>query len=168
MSGFIGIVDPGGTTDSDLRDITQVLFHRGPDDLGLLGFDSDSRQFIDLTAPPPVRRRYPSGMGFRRLSILDTSYNGHQPMLSRDGRYAVVFNGEIYNYRELRSELLVNGCHFRSETDTEVLPYLYERYGPELLARLNGMFAFAILDRDTPLLFLARDRLGVKPLYCYI
>jgi asparagine synthase (glutamine-hydrolysing) len=106
-------------------------------------------------------------MGFRRLSILDTSYNGHQPMVSPDGRYAITFNGEIYNFQELRSELVTRGHHFRSQTDTEVLLRLFELYGSEMLARLNGMFAFAIMDRDTETLFLARDRMGVKPLYYY-
>jgi len=103
----------------------------------------------------------------QRLSILDTSEHGLQPMRSHSGRYVIVYNGEIYNFQPLRSELESLGHEFRGGSDTEVLLELYERYGVECLAMLNGMFAFAIWDCQQHVLFLARDRLGKKPLYYY-
>lgn len=126
----------------------EAIAHRGPDDEG---------DYHD-----PV-----SGIGMvhRRLSILDVSPLGHQPMWSADGRAAIVFNGEIFNYRELRAWLEAEGYCFRSQSDTEVLLSLYLRDGYELFSRLNGMFAFAIWDKSRQTLFLARDGLGVKPLY---
>jgi len=104
-------------------------------------------------------------LGHRRLSIIDTSSAGHQPMLSRDGRFALTFNGEIYNYRELRLELESRGQQFHTDTDTEVLLAAFTEWGAECLPRLNGMFAFAIWDTKERRLTLARDRLGIKPLY---
>jgi asparagine synthase (glutamine-hydrolysing) len=133
-----------------------------------LCFDPDTRQIIESHPKAKPERRYPLVLGFRRLSILDTSERGHQPMLSLNGgRYAIVYNGELYNFQELRAELIARGCSFRSNTDTEVLLWLYELYGPAMLSRLNGMFALAILDRNTQILFLARDQMGIKPLYYY-
>jgi asparagine synthase (glutamine-hydrolysing) len=107
------------------------------------------------------------GLVHRRLSILDLSEAGTQPMVSASGRHVIAFNGEIYNFKEIRQDLLGQGVRFRTGTDTEVLLELYEREGPDCLARLNGMFAFAIWDRQARQLFLARDRLGKKPLYYY-
>ena len=104
-------------------------------------------------------------MGFRRLAIIDRSASGHQPMSSEDGHLTVVFNGEIYNYRELRSELEAAGQRFRSSSDTEVLLAAYRQWGEQCVQRFNGMFAFVIHDRRDGSLFGARDRLGVKPLY---
>ncbi len=124
------------------------LKHRGPDDAGT---------WID----------HHIGFGHRRLSIIDTSHNGHQPRLSKDGRYAIVFNGEIYNFEEFKPELSAKGYSFSSESDTEVLLYLYIEYGDAMLDRLNGMFALAIWDTLEQNLFIARDRVGVKPLYFY-
>lgn len=123
-----------------------VLEHRGPDDKGAF--------FNEHVA-----------LGHRRLSIIDTSSNGHQPFRSADGRYTIVFNGEIYNYQNFKQELGVKGYRFNSNSDTEVLLYLYMEYGAKMLSRLNGMFAFAIWDNNTQELFIARDRAGVKPLY---
>ena len=105
------------------------------------------------------------GLAHRRLSILDLSENGTQPMFSADGRLAIVFNGEIYNFRELRAVLEQQGCSFRSTSDTEVLLHLYQREGEGMLARLRGMYAFAIWDTQSHSLFLARDPFGIKPLY---
>jgi asparagine synthase (glutamine-hydrolysing) len=105
------------------------------------------------------------GLAHRRLSILDLSENGTQPMISHDGRLAIVFNGEIYNFRELRATLEQQGCSFRSTSDTEVLLHLYERDGETMLARLRGMYAFAIWDTRKHSLFLARDPFGIKPIY---
>ena len=107
------------------------------------------------------------GLVHRRLSILDLSDAGTQPMVSASGRHVIVFNGEIYNFQAIRQELLGQGVRFRTGTDTEVLLELYEREGADCIERLNGMFAFAIWDRQSERLFLARDRLGKKPLYYY-
>jgi asparagine synthase (glutamine-hydrolysing) len=105
------------------------------------------------------------GMGSRRLSILDLSEHGHMPMSTPDGRHWIVYNGEVYNFAELRQELTARGVTFRSDTDTEVVLWLYVVEGPAMLDRLNGMFALAIWDSVTRTLFLARDRLGIKPLF---
>lgn len=134
--------------ESGLRKATSALAHRGPDDEGI------------FTEP-----RSGVGLGHRRLSILDLSHLGHQPMVSEDGKAIIVFNGEIYNFPELRSELESEGQHFRSQTDTEVLLYLYQRDGLAMLPRLNGIFTFAIWDTRTGRMLVARDAYGVKPLY---
>lgn len=123
--------------------------HRGPDDEGV---------FIEKKI----------GLGFVRLSILDLTDSGHQPMQDNSQRYVIVFNGEIYNYIELREELLSKGVQFRSNSDTEVLLNMYIYYGNECLDRLNGMFAFVIYDKLTGNVFGARDRFGVKPFYYYL
>ncbi|MDI6046498.1 asparagine synthase (glutamine-hydrolyzing) [Flavobacterium yafengii] len=120
--------------------------HRGPDDKGL---------FIENNI----------GFGHRRLSILDISLAGHQPFLSEDGRYVLVYNGEIYNFKEFYSELKSNGFDIRTTSDTEVLMKLFQLHGLKMLHRLNGMFAFAIWDKMEKKLTLVRDRMGVKPLY---
>jgi len=134
-------VDPGR-----LARMADVLAHRGPDDSGFL---TDG----------------PVGFGFRRLSILDLSPAGHQPMSTEDGQVAVVFNGEIYNFVELRKELEALGHRFRSSGDTEVLLRAYLQWGGECLARFNGMWAFAIYDKRRGVVFASRDRFGMKPLY---
>jgi len=131
-----------------LTRMAQRLAHRGPDDSGL---------YLDQQV----------GFGFRRLSILDLSPTGHQPMASEDGQLVIVFNGEIYNYVELRDELRAAGFCFRSTSDTEVLLAAYRHWGAECLTRLNGMWAFVIHDRRRGVLFGARDRFGVKPLFVH-
>jgi len=105
------------------------------------------------------------GFGHRRLSIIDLSDSGAQPMIFEEGRLGITYNGEIYNFRELRTELEAQGRRFRSESDTEVLLHLYDRDGTSMVDRLRGMFAFAIYDRDKQGIFLARDGFGIKPLY---
>lgn len=124
-----------------------AMKHRGPDDEGVFIQDN-------------------IGLGFVRLSILDLSHSGHQPMHSIDERYVIVFNGEVYNYLELRNELS-NTYTFKSETDTEVVLYSYIEWGEECLHRFNGMFAFVIFDTILKKTFGARDRFGIKPLYYY-
>jgi asparagine synthase (glutamine-hydrolysing) len=126
--------------------MAKSLFHRGPDDGGL---------YVEGAV----------GMGFRRLSILDLSEAGHQPMISQDGQYVLVFNGEIFNYVELREELRQLGYQFRSSGDSEVLLAAYREWGRECLSKLNGMWAFVIYDRRHRRIFGSRDRFGVKPLY---
>ena len=126
--------------------MAKSLFHRGPDDGGI---------YLDESV----------GMGFRRLSILDLSDAGHQPMVSEDGQFVLVFNGEIFNYVELRSELRQLGFQFRSSGDSEVLLAAYRQWGRDCLPKLNGMWAFVIYDRRHRRIFGSRDRFGVKPLY---
>ena len=126
--------------------MTDALAHRGPDGEG---------QFVDG----------PVGLGHRRLAIIDLSPLGKQPMTTPDGRFTMVYNGEIYNYQELRSELTMRGRSFVSRTDSEVLLHAFAEWGLGSLRRLNGMFAFAIWDHEKEVLTLVRDRFGVKPLY---
>jgi asparagine synthase (glutamine-hydrolysing) len=141
--GYFGAFDPQGICLANRRQA-----HRGPDDVG---------QFIDAAAGV--------GLGHVRLSIIDVSPLGHQPMVSDDGLAVVVYNGEIYNFRELRTELVSQGHRFRGQSDTEVLLHLYMAEGVAMLQRLNGIFALALWDKRDQSLFLARDALGVKPLY---
>jgi asparagine synthase (glutamine-hydrolysing) len=150
MCGICGFA--GRADDRLVQQMTDTLAHRGPDGEGVRSF-------------PSVDGSVPASLGHRRLSIIDPTPRGAQPMQSHNGRYWITYNGEIYNFRELRSELERDGRHFASDCDTEVLLALYERDGAAMLTRLNGIFAFAIWDTASGDLFLARDRLGVKPLY---
>ena len=138
--------------------VLRILAHRGPDDLG---WQIDGKSGSGDPPAQPGR----CGLFHRRLSILDLSALGHQPMSTPDGRYTITFNGEIYNYLELREQLEREGCAFRSHSDTEVLLTAYVRWGSASLLRLVGMFALAILDHHRKRLFLARDFFGIKPLY---
>jgi asparagine synthase (glutamine-hydrolysing) len=151
MCGISGLVNCGDS--ESLARMTSVQAHRGPDDLGLW-----ERRFPDDTY---------IGLGSRRLAILDLSPDGHMPMCNEDGTVWITYNGEIYNFADLRNQLEAKGHRFRSHTDTEAIIHLYEEFGVECLHRLNGMFAFAICDLrgSTPKLFLARDHFGIKPLY---
>jgi asparagine synthase (glutamine-hydrolysing) len=151
MCGIAGLItlDPERRT----RAMLQTIEHRGRDDEGVWGSEA-----IDDSG-----RR--TCLGHRRLAIIDTSRAGHQPMLSADGRYVITFGGEIYNYRELRAELKSKRHTFRSETDTEVLLAAFAEWGTGCLARLNGMFHFAVWDNLERTLTLARDHVGIKPLY---
>ena len=150
MCGICGFVGSGDET--LLRGMTDLLAHRGPDGSGTRIWDGGG-----------TRPR--TGLGHRRLSIIDPTPRGAQPMSYANGRYWITYNGELYNYRELKRELVSAGFAFETETDTEVLLALYARDGAAMLDRLNGIYAFAIYDDQTGDLFLARDRLGVKPLY---
>ena len=138
---------PGADT-TTLRRMGETMIHRGPDARG---------EYLDQWV----------GLAHRRLSIIDLSDLGNQPMFSADGRYIIVFNGEIYNFQDLRKQLRRGGCNFTSNTDTEVILALYEQNGAACLSQLNGMFALAIWDKEERTLFLARDRIGKKPLYYY-
>ncbi len=129
-----------------LTKMRDSLEHRGPDDKGL---------FIENNL----------GLGHRRLSILDVSKAGQQPFISENGRYVMVYNGEIYNFKDFYSELKNNGFAIRTSSDTEVLLKLFELYGTKMLHSLNGMFAFVIWDKKERKLTAVRDRMGVKPLY---
>ncbi len=148
MCGIAVIVGRNGipVDPAALQRMTDHLVHRGPDDSG---------HYIDGAV----------GLGFRRLAILDLMPSGHQPMVSEDGRFVLVFNGEIYNYIELRQELSKAGYTFRSSGDTEVLLAAIRHWGKDCLPRLNGMWAFLVYDREQRRLFGSRDRFGVKPLF---
>jgi asparagine synthase (glutamine-hydrolysing) len=148
MCGICGVVSAhSNAIDRDLIvRMTSTLAHRGPDDAGVEVMDG-------------------AGLGFRRLSILDLSPTGHQPMATPDRNAWITFNGEIYNFRELRTELELTGHIFRGSSDTEVLLSLYSEYGLDMFSRLNGMFAMAIFDRRRKAVLLARDRMGKKPLF---
>lgn len=148
MCGIAGLIHLNGDAVSPvvLQRMTDAIAHRGPDGEG---------HWIEGGV----------GLGHRRLAIIDLSPLGHQPMISTDHRYTFSYNGEIYNFRELRVELEAAGYSFRSKTDTEVVLYALAHWGPATLDRLNGMFAFALWDRKERRLTLARDRYGIKPLY---
>jgi asparagine synthase (glutamine-hydrolysing) len=146
IAGFARAGQGGAVPGEDvLRRMCDTIAHRGPDDEGLM---CDGRV----------------GLGMRRLSVIDIE-GGAQPIANEDGSVVTVFNGEIYNFRELRSELEAAGHVFRTHTDTEVIVHGYEQWGDEFLARLNGMFAIAVYDRRNARLLLARDPIGIKPLY---
>ena len=152
MCGFAGFLAFEPRPELDLRNrlrlASMALLHRGPDQSG---------EFFDDTATV--------GMGFRRLSIIDLTENGRQPMMTEDSSLVLTFNGEIYNYLELRAHLINLGHNFRSRTDSEVVLRLYDQYGSEMLRHLDGIYAFAIYDRSRRQIFAARDRFGKKPLY---
>ncbi|HEX9807647.1 MAG TPA: asparagine synthetase B, partial [Alteraurantiacibacter sp.] len=148
MCGIAGIfhcATPKPVDPVRVERMCDALAHRGPDGSGV------------WTAPGV-------GLGHRRLAIIDLA-GSPQPMAAADERAVIVFNGEIYNFRELRRELEKGGVEFRTDGDTEVILAAWQRWGTDCLQRLDGMFAFAIYDRPTRRLFLARDRLGVKPLF---
>lgn len=171
-----------------IRSMTDVIRHRGPDDEGYGLFCMADQQPILYGGVDTPQETYHShtpyapaapieaasvdasviALGHRRLSILDISPSGHQPMAGADGRYWIVFNGEIYNFLELREELRQLGHEFHTQTDTEVLLAAYAEWGRACLHRFNGMFSFLLFDARSRVLFAARDRFGVKPLYYWI
>ena len=150
MCGVAGFVHLDGAPASPvaLQRMTDAIAHRGPDGQGHWSEGN-------------------VGLGHRRLAIIDLSPAGHQPMVSADHRYVLSYNGEVYNFRELRSELEAEGCWFRSQTDSEVVLNALARWGTKAITRFNGMFAFALWDRRERRLLLARDRYGIKPLYVF-
>ncbi len=155
MCGIAGIVGNRVTgIETHLRSMSAALVHRGPDDAGECVWAK-------------TERTPQTGFVHRRLSIIDLTNAGHEPMVTPDGRYSINYNGEVYNYRELRNELQAEGVQFSSQTDTEVVLQLYARRGPQILKLLRGMFAFAIRDNQSGEVFIARDHLGIKPLYFY-
>jgi asparagine synthase (glutamine-hydrolysing) len=151
MCGIVGVLRfDGKPVDEDkLRAMRDAMFHRGPDDGGC---------YVNGAV----------GLGHRRLSIVDLTDAGHQPMANEDGTVWLVFNGEIYNYVELRAELVARGHRFSSHTDTEVILHLYEEEGERCVSRLRGMFAFVLWDGRRERIFGARDRVGIKPFHYYM
>src|SRR5262245_1964555 len=148
MCGIAGIWSETLVDRNTLVAFTRMLARRGPDGEGYRLEDHGRL-----------------GLGHTRLSVLDPGPAGLQPMSYLDGRYWIVFNGEIYNFLEIRSDLKKNGYRFRSDTDTEVILAAYDHEGPACLSRFNGMWAFALWDRRERTVFLSRDRFGVKPLF---
>jgi len=148
MCGICGVLHFDGQqpVNKTLCAMTDTLYHRGPD---------DGHTFISG----------PVGLGHRRLSIIDLSPAGRQPMTNEDGTLWIVFNGEIYNFAKIKADLEKGGHVFHSATDTEVILHAYETWGVDSLARFNGMFAFALWDSKRRRLWLVRDRLGIKPLF---
>src|SRR5687768_11732557 len=178
MCGIVGIWNRDGRPVSvdALTRATSAIRHRGPDDEGYVLIDTRDGRVVscggadtnpDLALPDIGQfrgERFDLAFGFRRLSILDLSPAGHQPMRSHDGRLWIVFNGEIYNYRELREELRGLGHEFQSGTDTEVILAAYAQWGERCVDRFNGMWGFALWDSSRRELFVSRDRFGIKPM----
>lgn len=183
MCGISAFVSKKGESASVIRRATEIIKHRGPDDEGY--FLVDMANTITLAGGPDTPAHvwntstsyrptedisncsgiYQVGLGHRRLSILDLSASGHFPMCDSTKRYWITYNGEIYNYIELRDELISKGRSFSSNSDTEVILQAYAEWGTDCLQRFNGMFAFVLYDLNDKRLFLARDRFGIKPLY---
>ncbi|HET7463588.1 MAG TPA: asparagine synthase (glutamine-hydrolyzing) [Longimicrobium sp.] len=186
MCGFSALVGGAGDISPALaRAMTRAVRHRGPDDEGYVLFGGDAAPAplggpdtpADCFAAPipyapgpdtAAPERAYAALGHRRLSILDLSPAGHQPMSAAGGRHWLVFNGEVYNYLELRDELKARGHRFTTDGDTEVVLAAYREWGAECLHHFNGMFAFALVDLERRVLFAARDRFGVKPLYYWV
>jgi asparagine synthase (glutamine-hydrolysing) len=182
MCGISGVISKTKVDIDSLVQMNQLIKHRGPDDEGFVLFDKSNYQVLgssdtakeswnsdELYSPKtgtkPSSFNANIGFGHRRLCILDLSSKGHQPLCSIDERYWITFNGEVYNYLEIRIELIGLGYIFNTDTDTEVILSAYQEWGAECQHRFNGMWAFAIYDTHKRTIFLSRDRFGIKPLY---
>jgi len=157
---------------SILQRMTDIIRYRGPDDFGYLMVETQNNTTIEIKdVAEKINQVSPHsfnlGLGHRRLSILDLSKRGRQPMTNTDESLWITYNGEVYNYKELRNELELENYTFRTNTDTEVLMNSYNKWGEDCVAKFNGMFAFAIWDMKNRQLFCARDRFGIKPFYYY-
>ncbi len=151
MCGIAGKIkfNNGRVERSEILKMLDVMKYRGPDDRGVFAEES-------------------AGLGHLRLSIIDLSSAGHQPMESKDGNFSIIFNGEVYNYPELKKELELAGIHFRTATDTEVILEAYKKWGSECVKKFNGMWSFAVLDKKDKKVFLSRDHFGIKPMFYYL
>jgi len=172
MCGFTGILHLKSyiKNPKEIIAMNKAIKHRGPDDDGIVFFSLKEKKYqeIDKLNLQGIANVFEGVVGFNRLSIVDLSDNGHQPMINDKKDVILCFNGEIYNAFEYKDFLLSKGFKFRSRSDTEIILFLYEYYGfEEMLNKLNGMFAICIIDLKKGLIFLARDRLGIKPLYYY-
>jgi asparagine synthase (glutamine-hydrolysing) len=152
MCGICGYIGHEKIAPDKLWEMNNTMYHRGPNDGGIWQYQCDDFEI---------------GLAQRRLSIIDLSELGHQPMFSMDGRYAIVYNGEVYNFKAIRKQLEQEGYQFCSNCDTEVILYAYVKWGKDCFSMFNGMFAIAIYDKEIGKLLLARDRIGKKPLYYY-
>ena len=171
MCGFTGYYyfdNKKETSNQVIRQMLSIQKHRGPDDSGIVGINTITKSFEHATVSEDVTFKNESNLvfGFNRLSILDLSPMGHQPMVSPNEKVILMMNGEIYNAFDFKAELEQKGYTFKSTSDTEIVLHLYTEYGMEkMISLLNGMFALAIYDLELDTLFLARDRFGIKPLY---
>ena len=180
MCGILGIYSKdSGFDNSVIAGANKLLRHRGPDDEGFVFINSVPNAFTPFSGDDSieeVRNKYKNIYGrdansgnlvlcHRRLSIIDLSPNGHQPMTDDEMKLSITFNGEIYNYIELKSELEQLGYNFKTKSDTEVILKSYLQWGSDCVNHFNGMWAFALWDGNKSILFLSRDRFGVKPLY---
>ena len=176
MCGIAGIWHREGVHPTDLLGMSQQLRHRGPDDEGFLLY-TDKSSYTEARAHDTISaldrlphletipaKTHTLGLLHRRLSIIDVSPSGHQPM-ALNHRFSIVFNGEIYNYLEIRKELESLGYLFKTGSDTEVILYSFEEWGPLCVDRFIGMWSFVLLDIDNQSLFISRDRFGIKPFY---
>jgi len=166
MCGIAGLINPSGKAIAalDLQMMSAAMEHRGPDDLGFMGWGENAKLCIEREAGVAIQDSQVA-FAHRRLSIIDEGEGGWQPMATKDGRFVLTFNGEIYNYVELKLELESEGLNFTTSSDTEVLLQAFSSWGVEkTLPRLTGMFAFAVLDTKSKTVTLARDPFGIKPL----
>lgn len=173
MCGICGIVSRESKTEFEIiKKMNDAIAHRGPDDEGYLSYNPLSRKIretrsSELSSVSMNENDYSLYFGHRRLSVIDTSESGHQPFKDPSGKYYLLYNGEVYNYIELKKTISGNDYKFTSHTDTEIVLYNYIRYGEKCLEKFNGMWSFVILDVEKNLLFGSRDRSGVKPFYYY-
>jgi len=173
MCGFVGLIYSNNNIKSDINSIVNMnnaINHRGPDDDGIVLFSFKNKKFREINQSnlQEIPNIFEGAIGFKRLSIIDLSRNGHQPMIDKENNIILTLNGEIYNAFDYRDFLISKGFKFRSRTDTEILLYMYEFFGLEgMLERINGMFALCIIDLNKNSIILARDRMGIKPLYYY-
>jgi len=168
MCGIAGIIALDGFDPQVLMEMTHVVSYRGPSGFGFAFAEPGPKAHLEIIHNETRGPRLPHpviGLGNRRLAILDVSSSGNMPMEIEKGAYSITFNGEIYNYKEIREELEGAGHRFRTGTDTEVILHAYQEWGDECLQRFNGMWSFALWDRIRQRLFCARDRFGVKPFY---
>lgn len=171
MCGISGYINLNGKAPRDsgvILDMLREQKHRGPDDSGIMAFSlrSGSARELPANRPAVIEENFDGVLGFNRLSILDLSINGHQPMVSPDGMVLLTMNGEIYNAFDFKKKLQDSGYIFKSTSDTEVVLYLFLKYGLEgMLNRLNGMFAIVIVDLREQKVLIIRDRYGIKPMY---
>jgi asparagine synthase (glutamine-hydrolysing) len=178
MCGIAGIYNPSGVDTRFLTEISKTIRHRGPDDEGFMIIDqNNSVQYLKGRDTITELANLPSVETFtgaarlafvhRRLSIIDLSPAGHQPMVASEFGLSIVYNGEIYNYLELRLELQHLGYTFKTESDTEVILLSYKQWSENCVSHFIGMWAFAIFDHNKNILFCSRDRFGIKPFYYY-
>lgn len=184
MCGISAIITKNGFSFQSLQKMTDIIRHRGPDDEGFVCFSEKKTYIVAGNDTPetvlhfrgnyhPDSRNLPTdqcflGLGHRRLSIIDLTESGHQPMCDQTENFWITFNGEIYNYLEIKKELQEEGILFKTDTDTEVILESFKRWGPNCQNKMNGMWAFIIYDRKKKEIFVSRDRFGIKPLYYYL
>jgi asparagine synthase (glutamine-hydrolysing) len=173
MCGITGYINTDSRPIKSTTVIKNMLYaqqHRGPDDSGIMAFSLNDQTAEEYghEQSQTIESSFEGILGFNRLSILDLSRNGHQPMCSPDGSVVLMLNGEIYNAFDMKPELLADGCKFKSTSDTEVVLYLYLKYGFDgMVKKLNGMFAIVVVDLRKSKLYITRDRFGIKPMYYY-